>query len=150
QTKAIVSVATLLLQEEGRLLISDPVGKYLPGLSETTAAVARDAGGYDVAEANRPIASRDLLTQTSGLGYGTGAGGSAWAEAGIQGWYFADRDEPIGATVERMARLPAEAQPGEAWVYGYSIDILGALVEEVAGKPLDRFLDERIFGPLGM
>ncbi len=150
QTKAIVSVATLLLQEEGRLLISDPVGKYLPGFSETTVAVARDDGGYDVVDAKRPITIRDLLTHTSGFGYGYGAGGSAWAEAGIQGWYFADRDEPIGATVERMARLPAEAQPGEAWVYGYSIDILGALVEEVAGKPLDRFLDERIFGPLGM
>lgn len=150
QTKAIVSVATMLLQEEGRLLISDPVGKYLPGFMETTVAVARDDGGYDVVEAERPITIRDLLTHTSGFGYGTGTGSGAWEDAGIQGWYFADRDEPIRATVERMAGLPAEAQPGEAWVYGYSIDILGALVEEVAGKPLDRFLDERIFEPLGM
>lgn len=150
QTKAIVSVATLLLQEEGRLLISDPVGKYLPGFMETTVAVARDDGRYDVVDARRPVTIRDLLTHTSGFGYGTGTGGGAWAEAGIQGWYFADRGEPIRATVERMAGLPAEAQPGEAWVYGYSVDILGALVEEVAGKPLDRFLEERIFGPLGM
>lgn len=150
QSKAIVSVATLLLQEEGELLISDAVGKHLPEFMETTVAVARDDGGYDVVDAKRPVTIRDLLTHTSGFGYGTGIGSDAWAEAGIQGWYFADRDEPIRATVKRMAELPAEAQPGEAWVYGYSIDILGALVEEVAGQPLDRFLDERIFEPLSM
>jgi CubicO group peptidase (beta-lactamase class C family) len=73
-----------------------------------------------------------------------------WEDAGIQGWYFADRDEPIRETVARMAKLPADAQPGEDWVYGYSIDILGALVEVVAGQSLDDFLRQRIFQPLGM
>lgn len=150
QTKAIVSVATLLLQEEGKLLISDPVGKYLPEFMETTVAVAQDDGGYDVVAAARPITIRDLLTHTSGFGYGAGIAADAWEDAGIQGWYFADRAEPIRETVRRIAALPAESQPGEAWVYGYSIDILGALVEQVAGQPLDRFLAERIFQPLGM
>jgi CubicO group peptidase (beta-lactamase class C family) len=150
QTKAIVSVATLMLQEEGKLLLSDPVGKYLPEFMETTVAVARDDGGYDVVAAARPITIRDLLTHTSGFGYGEGIASDAWADAGIQGWYFADRTELIRETVQRMAALPADSQPGEAWVYGYSIDILGALVEQVAGEPLDAFLNERIFEPLGM
>src|SRR5690606_25378358 len=68
----------------------------------------------------------------------------------IQGWYFADRDEPIAETVESIAALPADAHPGERWIYGYNTDILGALVERVAGVPLDEFLSERIFRPLGM
>ncbi|MGH8168664.1 MAG: serine hydrolase domain-containing protein [Woeseiaceae bacterium] len=150
QTKAIVSTAALILQEEGELLISDPVGKYLPEFLETTVAVPRDNGGYAVVPAERPVTIRDLLTHTSGFGYGTGIAGDRWGEAGIQGWYFADRDEPIAETVARMAELPADAQPGEAWVYGYSIDILGALVERVSGEPLDEFVGERILVPLGM
>lgn len=150
QTKAIVSTGVLVLQEEGELLISDPVGKYLPGFLETTVAVPRAGGGYDVVAAERPITIRDLLTHTSGFAYGTGIASDRWREAGIQGWYFADRDEPIAETVARMAKLPADAQPGEAWVYGYSIDILGALIERVSGQRLDEFVNERILQPLGM
>ena len=150
QTKAIVSTAVMMLQEEGALLIRDPVGDYLPEFRETTVAVPRDRGGYDVVPARRPITIRDLLTHTSGFGYGTGVAADRWQSAGIQGWYFADRDEPIAETVKRIAALPADAQPGERWVYGYSTDILGALVERVSGQPLDRFLEERIFRPLGM
>ena len=150
QTKAIVSAAAMILQEEGALLISDPVGKYLPEFMETTVAVPRDGGGYDVVAAERPVTIRDLLTHTSGFAYGTGIAGDRWEKAGIQGWYFADRDEPIAETVARMAKLPAEAQPGEAWVYGYNTDILGAVVERASGQPLDRFIAERLLRPLGM
>ena len=150
QSKAIVSTATMILQEEGKLLIQDPVGKYLPEFQETTVAVPNDDGGYDVVPAKRPITIRDLLTHTSGFDYGHGVAANLWAAAGIQGYYFSDRDEPIAATVSRMAGLPANAQPGEEWVYGYSTDILGAVVEQAAGKPLDVFLDDRIFSPLGM
>jgi CubicO group peptidase (beta-lactamase class C family) len=149
QTKAIVSTAVLMLQEEGELLISDPVGNYLPEFLHTTVAVPGE-DGYDVVDADRPITIRDLLTHTSGFAYGTGIASDLWEGAGIQGWYFADRNEPIRETVARMAKLPADAQPGEAWVYGYNIDILGALVEVVAGEPLDDFLRQRIFEPLGM
>jgi CubicO group peptidase (beta-lactamase class C family) len=150
QTKAIVSTAVLMLQEEGELLISDPVGKYLPEFLKTTVAVPREDGSYDVVDADRPITIRDLLTHTSGFAYGTGISADRWLDAGIQGWYFADRDEPIGETVARIAKLPADAQPGEAWVYGYSTDILGALVERVSGQPLDAFVSERILKPLRM
>jgi CubicO group peptidase (beta-lactamase class C family) len=113
QTKALVSVGIMMLQEEGRLLLSDSVGKYIPELTRTTVAVLQDDGGYDVVDADRPITLRQLLTHTACISYGYGIARDRWAEAGIQGWYFADRDEPVGATVSRMAALPFECQPGE-------------------------------------
>ena len=150
QTKALVSVGVMMLQEEGRLVITDPVGKYLPEFRETTVAVPKQGGGYEVVKAKRAITIRDLLTHTSGVSYGGGVARDRWEAAKITGWYFADRDEPVGATVARMAALPFDAQPGEKWIYGYSTDILGALVERVSGQPLDAFLRARIFDPLGM
>lgn len=154
QTKAIVSVAIMLLQEEGRLLISDPVGRYIPEFLETTVAVPEDRGwrpqGYEVVAADRPITIRDLLTHTSGIGYGYGIASDRWQEAELQGWYFAHRHEPVGETVRRMAELPFDAHPGKAFVYGYSTDVLGAVVEVVAGVTLDEFLETRILRPLGM
>jgi CubicO group peptidase (beta-lactamase class C family) len=151
QTKAIVSVAAMTLVEDGRLLLTDPVSRWLPEFASTTVAVPREDGeGYDVVPASRPITVRDLLMHTSGFDYGTGIAADRWREAGIQNWYFADRDEPIGATVARMAALPAAAHPGQRWIYGYNTDILGALIERVAGEPLDAFLERRIFAPLAM
>jgi len=150
QSKAVVSVAALGLQEEGRLLITDPVGKYIPEFQKTKVAVAREGDKYDVVDAKRPITIRDLLTHTSGVGYGGGPGKEAWEKAGITGWYFADRDEPVAATVTRMAALPFEAQPGEKFVYGYSTDILGVVLERAAGQPLDEVLRTRVLEPLKM
>ena len=150
QTKALVSVGVMMLAEQGKLQLTDPLWKYLPEFRETTVAVAKEGGGYDVVKAKRPITLRDLLTHTAGIGYGTGVAADKWQAAGIGGWYFADRQEPIAATVARMAALPFDAQPGEKWVYGYSLDILGVVIERVSGKPLDEFLRASIIDPLGM
>jgi CubicO group peptidase (beta-lactamase class C family) len=150
QTKAIVTTAAMILQEQGKLLIQDPVSKYIPEFAHTTVAVPKDGGGYDVVPAERPITIRDLMTHTSGYDYGDGIAADRWKAAGIEGYYLSNRDETIGELAAKMASLPASAQPGEKWIYGYSIDILGAVVEKAAGMPLDEFLERQIFQPLDM
>ena len=149
QTKAIVSVGIMTLLEQGKLLLDDPVGNYIPEFNTTTVAV-KDGATYKVVPANRKITIRDLLTHTAGIGYGWGLAHDQWKKAGITGWYFAHRKAPILETVKAIAHLPQEAQPGEKYVYGYNTDILGALIEVVAQQPLDVFLQQRVLDPLGM
>jgi len=150
QSKALISVGILMLQEEGRLLLSDPLEKYVPSFAKLRVAVPREGGGYDLVPAKRSITLRDLLLHTAGIAYGAGISSDLWKAAGIQGWYFADRNEPVSAVVERMGALPLESQPGERWVYGYATDILGVVIEKVSGKTLDAFLREKLFEPLAM
>ena len=150
QTKALTSVAVMMLVEEGRVGLSDPVARFLPAFEKTTVAVPSEGSGTDVVPAKRAITIRDLLTHTAGISYGEGPGQDQWQAAGIQGWYFADRDEPVSAVVERMASLPMDAQPGERFVYGYNTDILGVVVETVSGMTLAEFFEKRITGPLGL
>jgi CubicO group peptidase (beta-lactamase class C family) len=150
QTKALTTVAVMMLMEEGRLVLSDPIGKYPPEWSKTTVAVSKAGGGYDVVPAKRAITVRDLLTHTAGVSYGPGPAEKAWRDAGIHGWYFADRAEPVAAVVARMAALPMAEQPGEKFVYGFNTDILGVLVEKLSGTTLKAFLTERLIRPLKM
>jgi len=116
QTKAIVSTAIMLLHERGALQISDPLSRYLPEWATAQVATVNDRGSYELQPLSRPITLRDLLTHTSGIGYGgfggAGPANQAWIDAGISGWYFASNNEPIGTTVARMAALPQQAQPG--------------------------------------
>lgn len=150
QTKALTSVAIMMMMEEGKLLLDDPVSKFLPEWSKTTVAVAKEGGGYDVVPAKRAITIRDLLSHSAGISYGTGPGEKAWRDAGIFGWYFADKTVPVSEIVAKMPALPMAAQPGEQWVYGYNTDILGVVVEKLSGKSLDVFFKERLIDPLGM
>ena len=150
QTKAIVTAAAMMLVEQGKLGLNDPISRYIPEFANASVAVPKDNGGYYTAKVKRPITVRDLMTHTSGLSYGTGPAADEWKKAGITGYYFSDRDEPIAATIARMASLPLDAQPGEKWIYGYSIDVLGVVVEKASGKPLDQFVRESILAPLGM
>ena len=150
QTKAVVSVGVMILQEQGRLLIDQALGDFIPEFDSTSVAVETEDGNFETVPADRKIMVRDLLTHTAGIGYGWGPGAERWEEAGIVGWYFADRDEPIAETVERMGDLPMDAQPGEAFVYGYATDILGVVIERASGMALDEFLRVEILEPLGM
>ncbi|MGB2281802.1 MAG: serine hydrolase domain-containing protein, partial [Flavobacteriaceae bacterium] len=150
QTKALVSVGIMMLQEDGKLLLSDSLATYIPEFKNTKVAVSKGKKGYRVVKAKRPIRIRDLLTHTAGVGYGFGPAASQWKKADLQGWYFAHKNESILESVREMAKLPMDAQPGEAFVYGYNTDILGAVIEVISGKSLDVFLKERILDPLGM
>ncbi len=155
QTKAITSTAVMALVEEGKIGLSEPVGDFIPTFKKTTVAVREDAGVSNV-PARRAITIADLLTHTAGISYGTEAHiAPLYAAKGLgpaagNGWYTADKDEPICETMERLGTLPFSAQPGTAFVYGYNTDILGCVVEKASGVPLDQFVRTRITEPLGL
>lgn len=155
QTKALTSAAIMMLVEEGRIRLAEPVSTFIPAFAETTVAEQTDAG-VQIVPARRPIQVRDLLTHTSGMSYGMEPHIAArYREQGLGpaaglGWYFADKDEPICASIERLAGLPFVAHPGEAYVYGYNTDVLGCVVERASGLSLDAFLRARLLEPLGM
>jgi CubicO group peptidase (beta-lactamase class C family) len=160
QTKAVTSAAVLVLLEEGKLTLTDPVSRYIPSFANSKVAIRNDAAAPgtppEIVPARRPITIRDLLTHTAGISYGTDRHVAALYEAkGLGpaagfGWYTADKSEPVCDTMERLGTLPFVAQPGEAWVYGYNTDILGCVVERASGTALDAFVKSRITGPLGM
>ena len=155
QSKAFTSAAILMLVEEGKIALGDPVSRFIPAYAHTTVALRSDTGRTPV-PANRQITIKDLLTHTAGISYGTdGYIAQRYADkqlgpAAGWGWYTADKEEPICTSMERLASLPFVAQPGEAFVYGYNIDILGCVVERASGVPLDEFFRTRITGPLGL
>ena len=155
QTKALTSVAVMMLMEEGKLSLGDPVSRFIPEYAKTTVATKVDTGVAIVA-AKRAITIRDLLTHTAGISYGTEAHvAPAYEAKGLGpaagwGWYTADKDEAVCTTMERLASLPFVAQPGEEFVYGYATDILGCVVERASKTTLDMFIRTRITEPLGM
>ncbi len=152
-SKAVTSTAVMMLYEEGKLLLHDPVSKYIPEFKNSVVAVAAPEGSAEkfvTVKAKRPIQIRDLLTHTAGLTYGSGPAAALYKEAKLDTWYFANKDATIGEEIKKLAALPLNGQPGEVYQYGYSTDVLGYLVEVVSGMPLDKFFAERIFGPLKM
>ena len=151
QTKALTSIAIMMLLEEGKVALDDRVSRFIPAYARTTVMV-----NGEVVPAKRRITIRDLLTHTAGISYGTdSAVAMLYQEKGLGpaagwGWYTADKDEPVCSTMERLASLPFVRQPGEAWVYGYNTDILGCVVEKASGITLEEFIRTRITAPLRM
>ena len=160
-TKPITGVAVLMLMEDGKLRLSDPISEYLPALKNPKVMVETvDAQGRratSTVPANREISIQDLLRHTSGITYGAGnsAAEQAMRDAGLGTQPAADK-EPLSTRmtdqqlVEELGKLPLMFQPGASWEYGRSIDVLLALVEKVSGQRADQFIQERIFQPLGM
>lgn len=150
QTKALVSTGIMILHERGQLDISHPLSRYIPEWENMQVAIPENNGSYRLEEARRPITIRHLLTHTGGVSYGSGPAQEQWEEAGFQGWYFANKNEPILSSIKQMAALPLDQHPGEEYIYGYNTDILGAVIEVASGKDLNTFLREELFEPLGM
>jgi CubicO group peptidase (beta-lactamase class C family) len=155
QSKGITSAAIMMLVEDGKINLDEPVGHFIPAFTKTTVAV-KDEDGIKIVPAKRAITIQDLLTHTAGISYGTESHVAALYEAkGLgpaagNGWYTADKDEPICDTMERLGTLPFVEQPGAAFVYGYNTDILGCVIEKASGMSFAEFLETRIAGPLGM
>jgi CubicO group peptidase (beta-lactamase class C family) len=153
-TKPVVSVAAMILVEEGRLGLEEPVSRYIPEFREMkvgTETIDASTGlpGLALAPAKRQITVQDLLRHTSGLTYGVLGANTPIkqmykdAEIFSQKWVLAD-------FAVALARLPLLFEPGTAWEYGHSTDVLGRVIEVASGQPLDVFLSERILQPLGM
>ena len=146
-TKPIVSVAVMMLWEEGRVLLSDPISKYIPAFAKTEVGVVEGSTLTRV-PANRQITVQDLLRHTSGLTYefrGTSLVHKAYVESKVSRLRQTNEDQ-----ANTLAALPLLHQPGAHWEYSRSIDVLGRLVEVITGQTLGAFLTERILSPLGM
>jgi CubicO group peptidase (beta-lactamase class C family) len=154
-SKPITSVAVMMLYEEGRFLLNEPVSDFIPefkNMKVLDPPVPRDTTSPPGAlvDAKRPITIFQLLTHTAGLTYPWNARlGKAYNAAGL-GTGLLQQEGSTGDSIKRLASLPLLFQPGDAWEYSLADDVLGYLVEKVSGMPLDRFYEERIFKPLGM
>ena len=148
-TKPVTSVAAMMLVEDGKLGLDEPVARFFPKWKNMTVLAA---DGETRVPAERPVTARHLLTQTAGLAYGYDGNSVVdrlYREAGLIGdWDYLARD--TRELVTKLADLPLLFHPGARWHYGFSTDVLGHLVERVGGKPLDAFLRERLFAPLGI
>jgi len=134
-SKAIISAAAMMLVDEGKLSLDKPASTYVPVLADVK--VPTEQGRVAPA---RAITVRDLMRHTSGFPHRTDP-------AVVQA---RENAEDLEDFAERLAKIPLAAQPGEQWIYGNSIDVLGLIVQNVAKQPIDRFLDDRLFKPLGM
>jgi CubicO group peptidase (beta-lactamase class C family) len=153
-TKPFASVAAMMLVEDGKILLSDPVSKYLPKLKNLQVSVPRvdpQTGrvSYALVPTEREMTIQDLMRHTSGLVYGVFTSHAAVKEAYAKEGVDWDGVTPA-EQIERLARVPLAHQPGSAWEYSLSTDVLGRVVESVSGATLGQFLQERLFAPLKM
>jgi CubicO group peptidase (beta-lactamase class C family) len=149
-SKPVTSVAVMMLYEEGAFLLTDPIHKFIPAFADVR-VLAQTPAGVDLVPPQRPIAIRDLLTHTAGLGYGLGEDyiDQSYKEQ-IWGALEQKPDATLEEMVEAIATLPLAYHPGQSWRYSMATDVLGYLVQVISGVPFDAYLQERIFQPLGM
>ena len=146
-TKPIVSVAAMMLVEEGRLLITDPVSKYIPAFANAKVGIV-NGDRLGLAPLKRPITVQDLMRHTSGLTYGFT--GVSPVQKLTRAANVVNSNQTLAENVDAMAALPLMHQPGEVWEYSLSTDVLGRVVEIVEGASLGEVLRARLFGPLDM
>lgn len=147
-SKPITGVALMMLYEEGKFRLGDPVGRYIPELADLKVAASWGPEGPVLEDADHPMTIRELMTHTAGLPYGIGDPHPAerlYAEHGVL-----STRQTLADMVDKIAKLPLRQQPGTRWSYSIAVDVQGYLVEVLSGQPLDAFLQERIFDPLGM
>lgn len=155
QTKAITSTAVMMLWEEGKFSLDDPISKFIPEFRnpQVLQSFRYADTTWTGVPARREITVRDLLTHTSGIGYGIIDGDERmrmiYGKAGITDLFTTEKIT-IGESVRKLAKLPLHHQPGEKFTYSEGLDVLAYFVEVVSGIPFDRYLKERIFDPLGM
>jgi CubicO group peptidase (beta-lactamase class C family) len=149
-TKPITSVAALILFEENRFLMTEPVSKYLPEFRDIRVFVEERDGELILEPPNSPITIQQLFLHTSGYPYMVSEDVSPKLSAMYTEARVLDHQRPLAEAMETLSALPLPHHPGSAWEYGMSTDILGRLVEVLSGRPLGDFLRERIFEPLGM
>ena len=148
-TKPVTSVAMLMLQEQGKLSLDDPLAKYLPAFADLKVAVADGPDGMpQTAAPSHPPTLRELMNQTAGFSYGV------FSQSQVDTLYLRsdlfNTEQTLEQMVGKLARLPLLNQPGTVWNYSLSVDIQARVVEVVSGQPYDQFLAENIFKPLGM
>ena len=148
-TKPITGTALMILHDEGKFSLDDPLEKYLPELSNLRVAIsANDDGTWETEAADHPLTVRELMSHTGGFTYfppiGNGPIAQAYVGAGIGG------DATLAESIPKLRGIPLDYQPGTKWVYSISVDIQGYLVEKLSGQTLDAFFQERIFEPLEM
>ncbi len=149
-TKPITTVAAMMLYEEGKFLLDDPVSKYLPEFKNAKVLVKPAQGEPYTIPATKEITIRDLMRHTSGITYQWNADlGPIYEKADVASGLL-QYDGTIGDSVNRLAALPLLFNPGERFEYSLGVDVLGRVVEVLSGKPLDEFFRTRIFEPLGM
>jgi len=149
-TKPITTVAAMMLYEEGKFLLEDPVSKYLPEFKDMKVLVKPAKGEPYTIPASKEITIRDLMRHTSGMTYNWNEDLGAMYEKANVASGLLQYDGTIADNTKSLAGMPLLFTPGEKWEYSLSVDVLGRLIEVWSGKPLDEFFRTRIFEPLGM
>jgi CubicO group peptidase (beta-lactamase class C family) len=149
-TKPITSVAFMMLFEEGRVALDEPVHKYIPEWKNLGVFVAGIAPAFLTRPPSRPMLIVDLLRHTSGLTYGFQQRTNVDAAYREKKLGAVEKDGTLQSMIEDLATIPLEFSPGEAWNYSVATDVLGYLIGKISGKPFEQFVRERILDPLGM